>query len=94
MDRQPSLARLQGLLGIAELRTLDLERGRKDLESAFPLLQDNKFKIQVGLELIGIYTRSGDLDLAPAILAQMHKIDPENPELLYASYRTYSDLAG
>jgi Tfp pilus assembly protein PilF len=94
VDRQPSLARLQGLLGIAELRTLDLERGRKDLEAAFPLLQDKKFKIQVGFELIGIYTRSGDLDLAPAILAQMRMIDPENPELLYASYRTYSDLTG
>jgi Tfp pilus assembly protein PilF len=94
VEKQPSLARLQGLLGIAELRTLDLERGRKDLESAFPLLQDKKFKMQVGLELIGNYTRSGDLDLAPAILVQMRMIDPENPELLYASYRTYSDLAG
>jgi tetratricopeptide (TPR) repeat protein len=94
VDRQPSLAKLQGVLGIAELRTLDLERGRKDLEAAFPLLQDKKFKMQVGLELIGIYTRSGDLDLAPGILAQLRKIDPENPELLFASYRTYSDLAG
>src|SRR5208282_2868721 len=36
----------------------------------------------------------GDLEKAAAILAQLRKAVPDNPEVLYAAYRTYSDLAG
>jgi Tfp pilus assembly protein PilF len=94
VERQPSLAKIQGILGIAELRTQDFTRGRKDLETALPLIADEKFKVQVGLELVGLYTQSGDLELAAAILSQLRKTAPDNPEVLYAAYRTYSELSG
>jgi len=94
VEKQPDLAKIQGILGIAELHTGDLANGRKDLEAAFPQTDDEKFKVQVGLELVGIYTKSTDLDQAAGILAQLKKIAPDNPEVLYASYRTYADLSG
>jgi cytochrome c-type biogenesis protein CcmH/NrfG len=94
VQRQPSLSKLQGILGIAEVRTQDSEDGRKDLEAAFPYLEDAKFKVQVGLELVGLLTRSGELEAVPAILSSLRKADPDNPEVLFASYRAYSDLAG
>ncbi|MGA9135800.1 MAG: tetratricopeptide repeat protein, partial [Candidatus Sulfotelmatobacter sp.] len=93
LKEQPSLVKIQGILGIAELRTADFAQGRKDLEASFPLIQDPKFKVEVGLELVGLYTQSEDLDLAAAILAQLKKTAPDNPEVLYASYRTFSDLS-
>ena len=31
---------------------------------------------------------------AAAVIAQLRKADPENAEVLYAAYRTYTDLAG
>jgi len=91
---QPNLSRIQALLGIAEEHTADFPNARKDLEASFPLLEDKKFKSQAGLELIGIYTQTGNLDQAVSILAQLQKTDPENPEVQYAAYRTYADLAG
>jgi tetratricopeptide (TPR) repeat protein len=93
-ERQPSLVKIQGVLGLAELSALDFEQGRKDLEAAFPLLAEPKFKVRVGLELVGLYTQNGDLYEAARIVAQLQKAAPDNPEVLYAAYRTYSDLAG
>lgn len=91
---RPELAKIQGLLGIAEARTSDFASARKDMEAAFPLLQDKKFKVEVGLELVGLYTQSGELSAAPDVLTELRKTDPENAEVLYASYRTYADMSG
>ncbi len=91
---QPNLSRIQALLGIAEEHTADFPHAREDLKASFPLLEDKKFKSQAGLELIGIYTQTGDLDQAVNIIGQLQKSDPENPEVQYAAYRTYADLAG
>ena len=64
------------------------------MEAAFPEIQELKFKSQVGLELVGLYTRDGDLDESARIVAQLRKSDPDNPEVLYAAYRTYTISLG
>src|ERR1700682_1235424 len=56
LNGQPGLAKIQGLLGMAESRTLDFADARKDMEAAFPALQDQRFQMQLGLELVGFYT--------------------------------------
>jgi Tfp pilus assembly protein PilF len=93
VEKQPSLSKIQGILGIAELRTQDFAQGRKDLEASFPLVEDKKFKVQIGLELVGLYTQSGDLEQGASLLEQLKKSAQDNPEVLYAAYRTYSDLS-
>lgn len=90
---QPSLTKIQGLLGMAENRTSDFANARTDLEASFPLIQENKLQTEVGLELVGLYTQSGDLDKAAAAIAMLQKAAPGNPEVLYAAYRTYTELA-
>jgi tetratricopeptide (TPR) repeat protein len=90
----PPLAKIRGLLGIAEARTGDSEGARADLEAALPSITDTKFKTQAGLELLGIQTQVGDLPQAAATAELLRKSDPDNPEVIYAAYRTYSDLAG
>src|ERR1700687_2313565 len=94
LKTQPSLAKIQGLLGMAESRTLDFDNARRDMAAAFPSLEDRRFQMQLGLELVGLDTESGDLEKAAAILTQLRKANPDNAEVLYAAYRTYSDLAG
>ena len=94
LDQQPGLAKIQGLLGMAESRTLDFADARKDMEAALPAIPDQRFQLQLGLELISLDTESGDLEKASTVVAQLRKTQPDNPELLYAAYRTYSDLAG
>lgn len=93
-DRPPGLAKIQGLLGMAEIRTQDFEEARKDMEAAFPLIEDPRFRTQLGLELVGLDTESGDLEKAAEVIAQLRKADPDNTEVLYAAYRVHSDLAG
>ncbi len=93
VERQAGIAKIQGLLGLAEVRTLDFAQGRKDLTAAFPLITEEKFKIEVGLELVGADTQTGELDEASTTVAQLRKAAPDNPEVLYAAYRTYSALS-
>ncbi|MFT4113241.1 tetratricopeptide repeat protein [Silvibacterium sp.] len=90
---QPGLAKIQGLLGITERNTGDLAAARIDMEAAFPLITETKFKTQLGLSLIELYSATGELDKAAATVAELRRNDPENVEVLYAAYRIHSDLA-
>ncbi|HTS37510.1 MAG TPA: tetratricopeptide repeat protein [Candidatus Solibacter sp.] len=93
VDRQPGMGKIQGLLGLAEVHLLNFADGRKDLEAAFPAIPDPKFKVEVGLELVSLYTQSGDLEQASAFITQLRKISPDDAEVLYAAYRTYAALS-
>jgi tetratricopeptide (TPR) repeat protein len=94
LQLQPNLWKVRALLGFAEEHTSDMQSARRDLETSFPEIQDAKLKVEVGLDLVGLYNASSDLDDAAAILAQLRKAYPDNPEVLYAAYRTYADLSG
>jgi tetratricopeptide (TPR) repeat protein len=94
LELRPDLWKIQALLGLAEKRTSSESEGRKDLESAFPHLQEEKFEMQVGNELIESYSATGDLDKAVAIVSTMLKLEPTNVVLIYTAYRLHSDLAG
>jgi tetratricopeptide (TPR) repeat protein len=89
---KPELWKLQGLLGLAEERTGEIEAGNSDLEAAFPHLTEQKFKAEVGNALVTSYTSTGDTEKAAAIVSQLLDDQPTNTELLYTSYRLYSDL--
>ena len=89
---KPELWKLQGLLGLAEERTGQIEAGNADLEAAFPHLTDQKFKAEVGNALVSSYTSTGDTEKAAAIVSQLLADQPTNTDLLYSSYRLYSDL--
>ena len=90
---QPTLSKIQALLGIAEKRTGDIEAARGDLEKAFPNVREEKIRIDTGMELIEIESRAGDLDKAAAVVGDLRKLEPTNEALLYTAYRIHSDLA-
>ena len=92
LQQRPTLWKIQALLGIAEKRTGDVSAARNDLETAFPNVQDTKIKIDTGMELIDIYSATGDLDKASATVNVLRKLAPTNEAVLYAAYRIYSDL--
>jgi tetratricopeptide (TPR) repeat protein len=90
---QPTLWKTEALLGMAEKRTGDISRARGDLETAFPNVQEEKIRIETGMELIEIDSRTGDLDKAAAIVSELRKLEPTDQAILYTAYRIYSDLA-
>jgi tetratricopeptide (TPR) repeat protein len=86
------LWKIQALLGMAEKRTGGVTGAVADLEKAFPNLTDAKIRLQAGMELIDLYSSSGDLPKAAPVIAALRDADPANVELIYAAYRIYSDL--
>ncbi len=92
LKMRPNLWKIQALLGIAEKRTGDVSAARSDLEKAFPNVQDEKIRIDTGMELIEIYSGTGDLDKAAATVGVLRKLAPTNEAVLYTAYRVYSDL--
>lgn len=91
---QPGLTKMQMLLGVSEKRLGDLTEAQTDLEQVFPQLTDAHMQMDAGLELVDLYTVTGNMEKAAATIANLEKIDPANPQLLYVAYRLYSDLAG
>jgi tetratricopeptide (TPR) repeat protein len=88
------LWRIEVLMSVCEKQQGDSAAARKDLEDAFPHLDDDKLRLQAGMELIEIYSATGDLDKAAGIVAVLREHDPTNLDVLYTAYRIYSDLAG
>jgi Tfp pilus assembly protein PilF len=90
---RPTLWKIQAVLGMAERRTGDSKSALSDLEKAFPRLQEQKIQIEAGMELIEIHTAAGDRDKAAAMVSALRTRYPTDIEVLYASYRIYSDLS-
>jgi tetratricopeptide (TPR) repeat protein len=91
---RPMLWKIEALLGMGERRTGDISGARTDLEKSFPKLQEEKIRIEAGMELIELYSGVGNLDKAAATVGTLRDLYPTNIEVLYTSYRIYSDLAG
>jgi tetratricopeptide (TPR) repeat protein len=94
LEMQPNLTKIQALLGMAEKRTGDTANARTHLETSFAAVDETKLKVQIGMELVELYTASQDLAKASGVVNTMRQADPANPEVLYAAYRVYSDLSG
>ena len=90
---QPSLWRIEALLGIAEKRTGDPAAAETDLENSFPNLDDINIQKETGLELIEIACANGELEQATAIAAKLEKIAPQDPQVLLASYQVSLQMA-
>jgi tetratricopeptide (TPR) repeat protein len=90
---QPSLCKIQALLGLAEHHLKDANNARTDLESALPHLKGEKVQLPAGNALIDIYTAAGELEKASGVASGMLDSNPTDASLLLTSYRINSDLA-
>lgn len=90
---RPSLWKIQALLGMAEKRTGETTSARSDLEQAFPHVEEEKLRVETGMELIEIYYASTDLDKAAGVVTILRQLEPANTEILYTAHQIYSDLA-
>jgi tetratricopeptide (TPR) repeat protein len=94
IELNPNLPRIQALLGLCEYYLGQLDAARADLSAAVGNLPDPKFRKQVGLTLIEVETAQHDLAAAAVTVAKLRDEAPTDPEILYASYRIHTDLAG
>jgi tetratricopeptide (TPR) repeat protein len=57
-------------------------------------LQEEKLRIQAGLELIEIYYAAGHLDKAAGVAGALRQLAPADTDILDTAYRIYANLAG
>ena len=88
------LWRIQTLLGMSQKRTGQLSAAITNLEQSWPHLDEEKLRIEAGMELIELYYAARDLDKAASIAGVLQRLRPTDPDILYTSYRIHSDLAG
>ncbi len=93
LQLQSSLWKIQALLGMAEKRTGETVTARADLENAFPRVQEQKLRVETGLELIELYYGSNELDKAAAVVSELKRLEPTNVEILYTAHQIYGELA-
>lgn len=89
----PSLAKLRMLLGTCEHREGHFEDARRDITAALPQITDAKVRQQAGLEIIEIDTALNDLPSAAAMATELKTDFPTDPEVLFAAWSVFSDLA-
>jgi tetratricopeptide (TPR) repeat protein len=93
LDQQADLVKIHMLLAICERHLGKTEIARTELESVFTQLKEPKMQQEAGLELIELYTATGDLAKAGDVITTLRESAPTDPRFLYAAYRIYSDLA-
>ena len=91
---RPDIWKLRALLGMSEKRAGQIAAAQADFEASFPQLQEEKLRLQVGMDLIEIYYSANQFEKAAAVVATLRQIAPENPDVLYTAFRIYSNLAG
>ncbi|MCU1222075.1 MAG: tetratricopeptide repeat protein [Edaphobacter sp.] len=94
IEQQPNLTKIRALLGMCERRLGKTDAARADLQAVVDQLQDPNIRLEVGLELIEIYTASQELEKAAGVVATLRQGAATDPRILYAAYRIYTDLAG
>ena len=90
----PGQSKIQALLGFSERLNGETAAASMDLSAALPNLRDPKIRKQAGLELVELDTAANDLAGAAAAINVLKISMPNDPEILYAAYRVYTDLAG
>lgn len=92
LNAKPDLWRIEALLGMSEKRVGETAKAQADLAKSFPQLDERKLKIETGLELIEVDYALNDLGKAGEVVNVLRQLEPENPDILYAAYRIYSEL--
>lgn len=88
----PSLTKTQALLGISRRRLGD-PSARALLEKSFPKLKDKQLRLQVGMELAGLYDEQGDPGATATVMRTLVDLDPDNVDVLFMAQRFYTELA-
>ena len=90
---KPTLWNAQAYLGLSELRLGRAQDAVVHFTARFPHLHDAKLRAQVGLAWVRVHYEAKEFDQAVGVLRTLQKTNPNDPDILYTVYRTYSELA-
>ncbi len=88
-----SLWDAQAFLGLSELKLGHDEEAKSLLEKTFPRIRNRDLRSEVAVDLVALDQQSKTLDRAVDVLRELAQSSPNDPAMLYLSYRIYTDLA-
>jgi Tfp pilus assembly protein PilF len=88
----PSLHDAQAFLGLSQVREGHAEEGRRSLEQSWGHIRDKELRVDVGTELIRLDQQQNRWDKAADVARDLAASNPNDPRVLYLSYRVYSEL--
>jgi tetratricopeptide (TPR) repeat protein len=94
VEQQSDLTKIRTLLAMCERHLGKTDIARTEFEAVITQLKEPKLRNEAGLELIELYTATGDLVKAAGVVSTLRETAPTDPRILYAAYRIYTDLAG
>jgi tetratricopeptide (TPR) repeat protein len=86
IEMKPDLWRIEALLGIAEKRTGNPRDAQIHLERAFSNLDDQKIRIEAGLELVEIHSAGAQFERALSVAGKLQELAPQDPQILLVTY--------
>jgi tetratricopeptide (TPR) repeat protein len=90
---QPKLWKAHAILGLSDKALGSFDSARSELAKSFSHLDDPQLQMRVGMASVELDYQQHDLDAALAVLASLRKIELDNPDVLYVTYRIHSDLS-
>lgn len=90
---QPAVPKLRALLGMSEKRLGEVHAAQGDLQAAFSAVEEQKLRVQTGMELIEVDYALNDLGKAAEVVNTLRQLRPADPDILFTAHRIYSDLA-
>lgn len=89
----PGLWDAKALLGLCKVRQGQTEPGVVLLEEAFPHVKNAEVKLDSGVAIITAHQAANTLRDALPIVLDLEVLMPNNPDVLYTSYRVFAELA-
>lgn len=93
LQHNPSLWDAKAFLGLTEVRLGQTEDGVALLERSFPRIHNHGLKIDAGVAIIRAHQESKTLGQVVDVIRDLEEANPDDPEVLYITYRAYSELA-
>ena len=93
LNLRPAMWNAQAFLGMCELRLGHSQQARTLLQGSFNHIQDGTLKSEAGMDLVAIYGERQEYARALDVVQALERTRPNDPNLLYTAYRTYTELA-
>jgi len=89
---KPDLWNIAALCGLSEAKAGRNSEATARLDEAFAHLEEPSLRIAVAKQLFSLRFESGDFARAAEVAEKLEKLDPKNPDVLYAAHQVYAQL--
>ena len=93
LQAKPELWNIAALCGLSEAKVGQNKNAVTHLDQAFRHVADTSLRLTSGKILFSLLFEEGDFDNAVQVVGQLQRLEPNNPDVLYAAHQLYTLLS-